>query len=140
MNRTRPAGITTTVILGLLFIILSVLRSAGLLLRGGLANLLGREQYGSYTIALGVWELALAIILLVLVYGLWTGEHWSWTLGIVIGVIDLLSNLVSLAFEFPRSVVGILLSLLFLYYLTRPKVRAYLGTGAPPASDVQQPQ
>ncbi len=100
-------------------------------------TLAGREPYGSYATVLGVLLLGLAAVVLILVYGLWVGEHWAWTLGIIVGIVDPLSNLVNLAFEPTRSIVGVVLNLLFLYILTRPRVKAYLGVRKPPSSDAR---
>ncbi len=137
MSKDRPIGITLSAILGFLFVVLSVLRSAELLFRGAFATLVGREDYGLYAAILGFLLMGLAAVVLILVYGLWVGEHWAWSLGIIVGVVDLLSNLVNLAFVPWRSAIGVVLSLLFLYVLTRPRVKAYLHVGSPPPSDVQ---
>jgi hypothetical protein len=67
--------------------------------------------------------LVIGVLSFVVAYGYWNGLSWAWTIGIVITVIGLIVDLVSL----PQSIIGLILSGIILYYLTRPNVKRWFG-------------
>jgi predicted membrane protein len=77
-------------------------------------------------VVLGIIGLVLLLIGLfsfVVAYGFWNGLGWAWTIGIILNILGVLSNLASL----PGGIFGLLLNGLILYYLTRPHVKRYFG-------------
>ena len=57
-----------------------------------------------------------ALISFAVTYGMWTDTKWAWWLGIIVAVLDIIS-IVSL------NVIGLIIGLVMLYYLTRPHVK-----------------
>lgn len=95
----RPTGITILAIL------------AGL---GGLASIIFGFAFG----LLGFALLIIGLIEFAVAYGYWTGASWGWWLGIIGAALDIASILAI-------NVVGFLIGLIMLYYLTRPHVKAW---------------
>jgi uncharacterized membrane protein (DUF2068 family) len=71
-------------------------------------------------LALGALELALA-------YGLWTLRSWAWALGIGLEIAALVLAVLQLGRGIPGShLITLVLAVLTLWYLSRPRVRAAL--------------
>jgi hypothetical protein len=71
--------------------------------------------------------LANGIVDLLLAMGYWRGSGWAWTLGIASGVINAVGSIIQIGAGLSASIPGILLSIITVYYLTRPSVRAFFG-------------
>ncbi|MGI0092083.1 MAG: zinc-ribbon domain-containing protein, partial [Nitrososphaerales archaeon] len=104
----RPTGVT---ILG----ILAILAGIGTILVG-LA--LGFFSIGSVTGIILILFVILGLIWFVGAYGFWVGANWAWWLGIILAVLSILSII-------SFNVVGLIIGLIVIYYLTRPHVRAW---------------
>ncbi len=111
--------------------------SGGLL---ALLVLLGANPYGAGGFAgLGILGLAISLFGTVLLLlglvtlgvgiGMWTGKGWALTLGRVFSGIGVLIGLFLVLSGDTGSVIGLLISLLVLYYLTRPEVKAFFAKG-----------
>ena len=99
----RPLGVTVIAVLQ----ILASLGTIGLgLIVGAIIPVLG-GAFGIAIIAIGVLTLLLAI-------ALFSGRNWARILNMVFAVIDLIN-----------IPIGTILGIIFLYYLTRPRVVAY---------------
>ncbi|MCK5625956.1 zinc ribbon domain-containing protein [Candidatus Bathyarchaeota archaeon] len=123
----RPTGVA----------ILSVLQALGGLasLAGGILGLIGAAFLGGFypqgvpgfvsgfVGVVGVILIILAIVNFVVVYGFWTGQGWSWTIGIVVAGISIITSLASL----PSSLFSLLINGAIIYYLTRPYVKKFFG-------------
>lgn len=123
----RPTGIA----------ILAVLQALGGLasLAGGILGLIGAAFLGGFypqgvpgfvsgfVGIFGVFMIILAIVNFVVVYGFWTGQGWSWTIGIVVAGISIITSLSSL----PSSLFGLIINVAIIYYLTRPYVKKFFG-------------
>jgi len=114
----RPTGITILAILAFIGGILGILGGFG-----------GFALGGGY-VALGAISLILGIVNLALGYGFWTLKPWAWPLGIgleivsvVLAVIYIVGGQSSVASE----AISIIISVIVLYYLTRPNVRQAFG-------------
>ena len=55
------------------------------------------------------------------------GKGWAWTLGIIIFVLSMISNLIQVVFGNYSSAIGVVIDLGIIYYITRPHVKAYFG-------------
>ena len=123
----RPTGIA----------ILAVLQALGGLasLAGGILGLIGATFLGGFypqgvpgfvsgfVGIFGVFMIILAIVNFVVVYGFWTGQGWSWTIGIVVAGISIITSLSSL----PSSLFSLIINGAIIYYLTRPYVKKFFG-------------
>ena len=119
MPRQRPLGVTIIAILAGLLGLLELIGSLALLVLSSAAPAIGIGIIGTAAFGiLGVFVLVLSLLTLAGAYGFWTGAKWSWWLGIIISVLWII--------EIVRSdVVSFLISLVMLYYLTRPHIRAW---------------
>lgn len=106
------AGATAATIL---FATYPVFQSVPIALLATLAYVLG-----ALFLIFGIVELAIAI-------GFFGGKGWAWTLGIVANIILLIINVLTL----PGSILGLVINIIILYYLTRPRIKAFFGKGPP---------
>jgi hypothetical protein len=97
----RPTGVT----------ILAVLAGLGGLVLIGFGLIFTLFGFGLIFVVFGLLELGV-------VYGYWTGASWAWWLGIIVSVLDILSIVTF-------DVIGLIIGLIMLYYLTRPHVKTW---------------
>jgi hypothetical protein len=124
----RPTGVTVLAILEIL---------------GGLGGLsIGATLIGNASTlwaALGALGLIVGILALVLGVGLLGGKGWAWTLGIAVGVINIITSLAETAIGLYSSIIGIIFPIIIIYYLMRPHVKAFFGKGPAVAAGMQPP-
>ncbi len=120
MTRSRPTGVTILAVLELL---------GGLAgLAGGAALLgLGGVMASGLALALGAVSMVVGIFNLLLFWGLWTLKPWALQLAMIFSLVGMVMGGVSVAMGNYGGIVSILFSLLILYYLTRPGVKAAFG-------------
>ena len=97
----RPTGIT----------ILAILAGLGGLAAIGSGLFLSMFGIGFVVVIFGLIEFAVA-------YGFWVGAPWGWWLGLLGALLDIISI-------FSLNVLGLLIGIVMLYYLTRPHVKAW---------------
>ena len=83
---------------------------------------------------IGVAHLAVGLTYFILGYGSWGGKSWAWSIGIAIAPISILEGIAQIAsIPYPPSIPGtvlvIVMALIIIFLLTRPRVRAFLGKG-----------
>ncbi len=66
------------------------------------------------------------IIALVVGVGLWKGWKIFWYLGVIFAIIDLIVSI----FAFPVGIISLIISIIILWYLFRPNVKAFFGVGS----------
>lgn len=66
------------------------------------------------------------IIVLVIGVGLWKGWKIFWYLGVIFAIIDLIISI----FAFPVGIISLIISIIILWYLFRPNVKAFFGVGS----------
>jgi ribosomal protein L40E len=116
--RPRPTGVTLLAILSTISGIFSLVLAALLLVAGALlASVL--------LVASGVVGFFLAI-------GYLDGSGWAWMLGIAFGTINIVGLAVEIALGLSNSILGVILSGVTIFYLTRPGVRGFFGRGTRP--------
>lgn len=128
----RPTGVTILaalqVLAGLIFCIFGAL----LLALAGFLGLMGASPEipffplflgGIVMGVVGGIMLIIGIASFAVAYGYMNGRGWAWTVGLVIAAIGLILGLFSL----PEGVVGFLIDVLIIYYLTRPHVKRFFG-------------
>lgn len=122
MNMTdRPLGVT---IIGILWILLGIC----VLLAGTVFGAVFTLIAGVFGIVLGAIVIIIGLITLVLGLGCFKGWSWVWILGVIITGLNLLMGLIGLIFTGGVSVISLLLSIIILYYLFQPSVKAWFGT------------
>jgi hypothetical protein len=136
----RPVGISILAVIDFLFGTLAVLFgflliwfSGALVSLARSANLegVGVAGIGALSAFISVAGGAAVIgglISIFLGYGFWTGRGWAWIVGVILGILGVIGGVfVSLG-----SYVGIVtlgVDLIILWYLFRPRVKAFFGRG-----------
>ncbi|HEX6067492.1 MAG TPA: hypothetical protein VFZ05_01715 [Nitrososphaera sp.] len=144
MQGSRPTGVTIIAILNIIGGIIMLIAGVALIAIGSLLPDVFEEGMsaelegvplgaaGAVGIALGGVIIALGIFSFIVAYGLWKGLGWAWTLTIVLSVISIALNAVSLASGNFGGIINVIISVVVLYYLYRPHVKAYFGKGPTP--------
>src|SRR5574341_1790137 len=96
----------------------------------GLASL-GVGLIATIVVIFGVIVLLIGILELATGIGFFGGKGWAWTLGIAVSVLNIILGIVQIAVGSYGSIVSLIISLLILYYLMRPHVKAFFGKGPP---------
>src|SRR5208283_110240 len=110
--RKRPTGVTILAILTLLGGIFLLIFAAIVLAVGAFVGFLS----GAVLDGVGAALIIFALISFAVTYGMWTGTKWAWWLGIIVAVLDLISII-------SFNVIGLIIGLVMLYFLTRPHVK-----------------
>jgi hypothetical protein len=108
----RPAGVTVLAVLAILAGIFSVAFGIPLLTIAALASAL--------LLVNGIVDFVLAI-------GYLGGNGWAWVLGIVFGIINIGGSIIEIALGSSNNIIGIIFSIITIYYLTRAHVKAFFG-------------
>jgi hypothetical protein len=151
---TRPTGVTVLGVLQILGGVFGLLGGAGLLVAAAIvgstsfaSQYSGFSGYSTSTLSaifygFGAFLLILGILGLVIGIGFFSGKGWAWMLAIVVGVINIVANIVEIVIGLtsPSSgAIGIVIPIIIIYYLTRPRVKAFFGKGgAMPATPTPQ--
>ena len=153
----RPTGVTVLGVLAVLSGIGGIALGAALLaaslavgaITSSLNSYLSSQGYSNLspyvttsTVAavlgiLGAFSLIVGIFWLVEGWGAMVGKGWAWTLGIIIFVLSIISNLIQVVFGNYSSAIAVIINLGIIYYLTRPHVKAFFGKGTPSATPFQ---
>ena len=157
---SRPTGVTLLAVLSILAGIVFLIGGAGAITVGlvigtyapsqissslATAGYPGLSSLGAGTIAtiltvIGAVLLIVGILYLAVGAGFLGGKRWAWTLGIIGYIIGIVLNIVQIAFGAYTNVLGLVIGIIIVYYLTRPHVKAFFGKGgAMPASPMPQP-
>ena len=119
---SRPLGVTVIAVLALI---------AGLL--GALASLTVFGLGGGVAAFSGTVTLVVAVVLLVMAYGLWMLRSWSWRLAAVMAVVNFLWELARFLFRGAdplNLLVAVVFGAIWIYYLNLTSVRSALGAPA----------
>ena len=135
----RPTGVTIIAILNIIGGIIMLIGGIAAATVGALLPSLPLSQsdlegvpsifLGAGAIAIGVILVILGILSFVVAYGLLKGMGWAWTLTLVLSVISIVLNAVSIATGNFGGIVSIIISIIIVYYLYRPHVKAFFGKG-----------
>lgn len=130
----RPLGVTILSILnavgGMIFIFagLSVFIYGDFYVKIVMSQLPHRMLISPYELMLmmkyiAVMSIVGGILGIVIGFGLWIGATWAWWMYMVILILNLISAILTL----PRSILGLAIILVVMYYMTRPHVREYFN-------------
>ena len=157
----RPAGVTILAVLAILGAIALLIGGVAVIAVGlvigtyvgsQLTSSLASSGYsqlaslGAGTIAIiltviGAVLLILGILYLAVGVGFLGGKGWAWTLGLIVSIVSIVIDIVQIAFGAFSNVLGVVIGIIIVYYLTRPRVKAFFGKGGPmpPASMPSMP-
>lgn len=132
----RPTGVTVLSILMFLGGAVDIGTAALFLFLGAvtlpmLAFFPSLQLAGNLLLLLSIIPLIFAIISFVLGFGLWKGRSWAWTSTFISSIIGLIVSAVGLIIGF--GLVGVVVYAVFIFYLTRGRVKFYFGKGTAPA-------
>ncbi len=135
-TKTRPTGVTILAVLEIIGGIFSLLAAAAFFALGALVGEAGMGMVeelpgigflaGALAALLGGVFIIAGLVAFLLAYGFWTGRGWAWILGIIFSIVGIVLGVVSLLGN-SASIVGILINILIIYYLTRTHVKEWFG-------------
>ncbi len=123
-KKNRPLGIVIIAALAAIFGITAILGSLLSLLLfhssffTSLLPLSGR--FTSIAAIAAAVIILIAILNLLLAYGLYNGKKWGWWLGIILGILYILSI-------FMLNILGLIAGIILVVYLTRKEPKEYFG-------------
>ncbi len=145
----RPTGVTVLAILEILGGLAGLVGGAALIGVAALVSssnfatlypqLAGIGSVSTLLYALGALALIFGILGLVLGIGFLGGKGWAWTLGIVVGILNIVVSIAETAIGFSSNIIGIIFPIIIIYYLMRPHVKAFFGKGPVMAGGMQPP-
>jgi len=112
---SRPTGVTILAVLGILGGILLLIFAA---IVGAIVN----SIFPGMGAGLAILFVIFALIQFGIAYGFWVGATWAWWLGMIGGVLDIISIV-------GGNVPGLIIGIIMLYYLTRPHVKMWFHKG-----------
>jgi hypothetical protein len=132
----RPTGVTILAVLSAIGGILGILGSIALIGLGGVAAGSGQGGLGGLAAIVGLVTLVVSIVSLVLAYGFWTLKPWAWPLGVAVQIIGLILTALTvlgsgdIVGSLVANIISIAISVIILYYLFQPHVKAAFGRPA----------
>jgi hypothetical protein len=125
----RPQGVTILAILAAIGGVLGLLGSLALIGIGGIAAGAGGGFLSGFMAIFGIVVLAQSVLLLAFAYGAWTLQPWAWMLGVAAIAIGLVINALFIlnGSEIASQIISIVISVVILYYLFTPAVKAAFG-------------
>jgi len=121
----RPTGITILAALNAVAGLWN-LWMGSMFLGLGIAALFTVESgaVGGYGLLYGIFLVALGVVLFIVAAGYYGLEPWAWLFGVVVNAVNLVVSVLSGVFTGERApFLGIVLPLVILFYLFRPRVR-----------------
>ena len=119
----RPLLISIIAILYFISGILCLL--SGILLALGMTSVSG--DFTVSTTVLGAGGVIIGIIMLVIAGGFWNGWRIMWYLGVIFTGIGIIVSIMALISMQLGAVISLVIYLLIMYYLFRPKVKEFFG-------------
>jgi hypothetical protein len=126
----RPTGITILAILSAIGGVLSILGGIALIGLGGVAGASsGSAALFGLGAIFGLLLLASGIASLAFAYGAWTLQPWAWTLGVALQIVSLALAVLTVigGGDISSQIIGVAISLIILYYLMQPSIKAVFG-------------
>ena len=119
----RPLLISIIAILYFISGILCLL--SGILLALGMTSVSG--DFTVSTTVLGAGGVIIGIIMLVIAGGFWNGWRIMWYLGVIFTGIGIIAGIMAILAMQISAVISLVIYILILYYLFRPKVKEFFG-------------
>lgn len=131
--RERPTGVTILAILAAIGGVLYLLGALAFLGFSAVGGAAGGGALAGLGMISGVILLALGAAYLALAYGFWKLLPWAWMLGVALAIISLAWTAIevvtspNMVAALTGSIIGIAISVVILYYLFQPHVKAAFG-------------
>lgn len=141
VSKPRPVGVTILAILAFLLGLLFLLGAISSFLAAGLPfdelqDLINNvpefivENASLIFTTFGVMLLIFAVVSFLVTYGFLNGRQWAWTVGILLGILSIISNVVNVLIymdvsNLSSAIIGIAIAVVIIFYLTRPGVKRY---------------
>lgn len=125
----RPRGIAVVIVVQILLGVLGIIGGIGSLAAPHLARPQGLGFLQPLAAVFPIVLIVIGAFFLALSYGLWHGYRWAWTLTIVFEIVHIVADVgfvASRSFAIDK-IIGLVVIISILIYLTRPQVRAYYG-------------
>jgi len=144
-EKKRPTGVTILAVLQIIAAIVLLIGALGMFVVATVSGLeevkdeIGEEapdwvveNAAVFFSAMGGVFLILALVGFGLGYGYLKGIGWAWTLGIIFAVLSIIGEVINPIIDrsldaLGGSIIGIIIPLIIIYYLTRPYVKAFFG-------------
>jgi len=123
----RPTGVTIIAVLEILGALVMLSICALALIAGEAAVGLGLGLLPGLVAVLGAVMLILAIVMLGVAWGLWTGKGWAWTLAVVFIVLGIIVGVAQMIAGGYHGILTLIIQVIIVYYLFRPNVKTYFG-------------
>jgi len=117
-SQERPTGVT---ILAVLISMSGISAIANGLILGTFSAIMFMNMLSANSGIISGVQVGLGIAAFVMVWGLWNGKSWAWTVTLILVITLLVLDVVYF------SIFGIAINVIVLYYLTRPHVKSYFG-------------
>src|SRR2546422_7702269 len=85
----------------------------------------------AFVAVVGAFFLIIGILDLLVGVGFWGGKGWGWTLGMIVGVLNIVGGILEVFVSPGSGILWLIIWIGILYYLTRPRVKTFFGRGAP---------
>ena len=118
-ENARPLGVT---IIGILWFLTGILWIVAGAAGGAMLAVIG---FGAIGAAVGVVLVIIGLVFLFLGIGCFKGWPWVWAVGVVLTIISLIINLLSIIASPASAIIGIIISIIILWYLFKPQVKAW---------------
>ncbi|GAC1645794.1 MAG: hypothetical protein NVS4B12_12160 [Ktedonobacteraceae bacterium] len=138
MTITRPRGLILVILVEALLGVLSLVGGVTSLSLHSLPQPQGLGFLQVLAPVLPSVMIVLGMFFLVLCFGLWMGYRWAWTMTIIFELVHIIADIgfiASRSFAVDK-IIGLIIIIGTLYYLTRPTVRAYFHTTGLPSQQV----
>lgn len=107
----HPSGVTILAVLEFITGIFYIIAAIGLFTLAAIS-------------AIGVIVfLLMGFIALGIGWGLWKLKKWAYQVAMILAILGILTNLLTL----PVGIIGIIISVIIIYYLTRPEIKEVFG-------------
>lgn len=130
----RPLGVSILAVLHVLQALVLFVGGLALFAVGLMPRILLRMPHlltGRLSVLGGVL-FVIALLELLLAYGLWIGKGWAWTFSFILAILGILFSVVFLILRGGvGSVVTLILDLVIVYYLMQRNVKAFFNKGSP---------
>lgn len=133
-ERHRPMGITILAVLetiGALVLLalgaMVILLGAAVLVAIGLGEVSLGVALSEIVVFVGGFILLLGVIELAIAWGLWKGQGWAWTVALIVAVLGIIGGVIALVSGSLYNIVTLAVQVIIVYYLYRPEVKAYFG-------------
>ncbi|MCP8304924.1 MAG: hypothetical protein H3Z50_05610 [archaeon] len=140
----RPLGVAILAVLGIIGSILAIVGGVIFIVSGTfLAEAIEAAiaQYGiipgvdiglilASIAIIGAVVLVIGVIGVIIGWGLWKGRNWARIIVIIFSILGIISGLLPLIYLDISGLVGVVIDIIIIYYLTRPHVVAFFKPSA----------